>query len=80
MRRLFGFHTTEFTRRKDILSIPGSGNGRPPSCDECTGHQVWKPWNDYQALPEQERFIKIAEKMDLDLHLIWSALREHIDN
>lgn len=80
MRRLFGLHASEFSRRRDSLNIRGAGNGRPPLCDEQTEHEVWSLWNKYAALSERDRFLRIAEKTHLDLHLIWSALRDYIDN
>ena len=80
MRRLFGMHASEFSRRRNILNIRGAGSGRPPLCDEETDHLVWKLWLHHKQLDERERFLKIADETNLDLHLIWSALREHIDN
>ena len=80
MRRLFGMHASEFSRRRNILNIRGAGSGRPPLCDEETDHLVWKLWLHHKQLDERERFLKIADETSLDLHLIWSALREHIDS
>ena len=80
MRRLFGMHASEFSRRRNILNIRGAGSGRPPLCDEESDHLVWKLWQLHNQLEERERFLKIADETSLDLHLIWSALREHIDN
>jgi len=79
MRRLFGMHASEFSRRRNILNIRGAGSGRPPLCDEETDHLVWKTWLHHKQLDERERFLKIADETSLDLHLIWSALRDHID-
>ena len=79
MRRLFGMHASEFSRRRNILNIRGAGSGRPPLCDEGTDHLVWKTWLHHKQLDERERFLKIADETGLDLHLIWSALRDHID-
>ena len=78
MRRLFGMHASEFSRRRHALKIQGAGSGRPPQCDESTEHKVWSLWTRFQDIEERERFMKIAEEIGLDLHLIWSALREHI--
>lgn len=79
MRRLFGMHASEFSRRRSILNIGGAGSGRPPLCDEKTDHLVWKSWLTHQNTDERDRFLKVAQDTDLDLHLIWGALREHID-
>jgi len=80
MRRLFGMHASEFSRRRSILNIRGAGNGRPPQCSEETEHQVWKIWQQNLKDGERERFLKIADTTGLDLHLIWSALRDHIED
>lgn len=80
MRRLFGIHASEFSRRRSILNIRGAGSGRPPLCDEETDHLVWELWLHHKQLDERERFLKIADETRLDLHLIWSALRDHIDS
>jgi len=80
MRRLFGMHASEFSRRRNILNIRGAGSGRPPLCSEETDHLVWKTWQLHKQLEERERFLKIADETNLDLHIIWSALREYIDN
>jgi hypothetical protein len=80
MRRLFGMHASEFSRRRNVLNIRGVGSGRPPLCDEESDHLVWKLWQHHKQLEERERFLKIADETSLDLHLIWSALREHIDS
>ncbi|MDF1645115.1 MAG: STY4526/YPO1902 family pathogenicity island replication protein [Pseudomonadales bacterium] len=79
MRRLFGMHASEFSRRRNILNIRGVGSGRPPSCNEETDHLVWKLWQHHKQLEERQRFLKIAHQTGLDLHLIWSTLRDHID-
>ena len=79
MRRLFGMHASEFSRRRNILNIQGSGSGRPPLCNEETDHLVWKLWQQHNQLEERQRFIKMADETNLDLHLIWSALRDHIE-
>ncbi len=80
MRRLFGMHASEFSRRRNVLNIRGVGRGRPPLCDESSDHRIWKLWQHHKQLEERERFLKIADETSLDLHLIWSALREHIDS
>ncbi len=80
MRRLFGMHASEFSRRRNVLNIRGVSSGRPPLCDEASDHRVWKLWQHHKQLEERERFLKIAEETNLDLHLIWSVLREHIDS
>ncbi|WP_101757265.1 STY4526/YPO1902 family pathogenicity island replication protein [Oceanicoccus sp. KOV_DT_Chl] len=80
MRRLFGMHASEFSRRRNILNIRGVGSGRPPLCNEESEHQVWKLWQHNNPLNERERFLKIADETNLDLHLIWGALRAHIDS
>jgi hypothetical protein len=79
MRRLFGMHASEFSRRRNILNIRGVGSGRPPLCNEETDHLLWKLWQLYSQLDERERFLKMADQTGLDLHLIWSTLRDHID-
>ena len=78
MRRLFGMHASEFSRRRSVLNIKGEGSGRPALCDEHTEHTIWAFWQEYHDDDERLRFLKIAEQTNLDLHLIWSALREHI--
>ena len=78
MRRLFGMHASEFSRRRNFLNIKGVGSGRPILCDEKTDHRIWALWEENHAFDERQRFLKIAEQTQLDLHLIWSALREHI--
>ena len=80
MRRLFGLHASEFSRRRNTLHIRGNGSGRPPLCDEKTEHHIWRIWEKIGHLSEKERFIKIIEETNLDLHIIWSALRDHIDD
>ncbi len=80
MRRLFGMHASEFSRRRNVLNIRGVGSGRPPLCEEKSEHLAWELWLHYHQLGERERFLKIAEETNLDLHLIWAALREHIDS
>ena len=80
MRRLFGMHASEFSRRRNILNIRGVGSGRPPLCDEDSEHLTWNLWQIYYQLDERKRFLKIADETGLDLHLIWSALRDHIDS
>lgn len=78
MRRLFGMHASEFSRRRSILNIRGAGSGRPLQCSEETEHLVWKIWQQNTSEEERKRFLKIADNTGLDLHLIWSALRDHI--
>ena len=78
MRRLFGMHASEFSRRRSVLNIKGEGSGRPALCDAHTEHTIWAFWQEYHDDDERLRFLKIAEQTNLDLHLIWSALREHI--
>ena len=53
MRRLFGMHASEFSRRRNILNIRGVGSGRPPLCDEKSEHLVWKLWQHYNQLNER---------------------------
>ena len=79
MCRLFGMHASKFSRRRNVLNIRGVGSGRPPQCDEESDHLVWKLWQHNKQLGERERFLKIADETSLDLHFIWSALRDHID-
>jgi hypothetical protein len=79
MRRLFGMHASEFSRRRNILNIRGVGSGRPPLCDESSDHLIWELWQQNKTLEERERFLKIADETRLDMHLIWSALREYMD-
>lgn len=80
MRRLFGMHASEFSRRRNALKLHGMGSGRPPNCDEKMEHEVWNLWHANQELPERQRFIHLAEETGLDLHIIWSALRQYIDS
>lgn len=79
MRRLFGMHATEFSRRRSVLKIQGTGSGRPKRCTEAIEHKVWHLWHENKELYERKRFLLIARKTGYDLHLIWSVLREHID-
>ena len=41
MRRLFGMHASEFSRRRNALHIKGAGNGRPSVCDEDSERRIW---------------------------------------
>ncbi|WP_299772470.1 STY4526/YPO1902 family pathogenicity island replication protein [uncultured Pseudoteredinibacter sp.] len=79
MKRLFGIHATEFSRRRKLLNLAGSGSGRPRLTDENTEHTVWKHWQSFSNLRERERFIRTAEKTGLDLHVVWTSLKDHID-
>ena len=79
MRRLFGMHASEFSRRRQMLSIGGSGTGRPRTCSEQTEHIIWYQWQKYENLDERERFLRVAESTGEDLHAIWSALRDHLE-
>lgn len=79
MRRLFGMHACEFSRRRKVLNIKGAGSGRPPVCSEETEHLVWNTWQNFAHTDERKRFVLVAESTELDLHIIWSSLREHID-
>jgi len=79
MRRLFGMHASEFTRRREILNLKGISMGRPPQCDEAMEHKVWMLWQSHEELDIRHRLITIAEEANLDLHMVWGALREHID-
>ena len=79
MRRLFGMHASEFSRRRGVLKIQGAGSGRPKQCDETVEHTIWQLWRESNDLDERDRFILIAEKTGHDLHLICSVLREYID-
>ena len=79
MRRLFGMHASEFTRRREILNLKGISMGRPPQCDEAMEHKVWMLWQSHEELDIRHRLITIAEEANLDLHMVWGALREYID-
>ncbi len=79
MRRLFGMHASEFSRRRKVLNIQGTASGRPPLCNEEDEHQIWNLWKTYSDVEERSRFITIAETTGFDLHLIWSTLRDHIN-
>ena len=59
--------------------MKNAGSGRPVLCDEETDHYLWHLWEAHQGLDERQRFLTIAEESGLDLHNIWSSLREHID-
>ncbi|MGS2722150.1 STY4526/YPO1902 family pathogenicity island replication protein [Porticoccus sp. GXU_MW_L64] len=80
MRRLFGMHAAEFSRRRCALKIQGSGSGRPRNCEEEIDHQLWQLWKTHHELDERERFMTIAEESGLDLHIVWSSLRDYIDS
>ncbi len=80
MRRLFGMHASEFSRRRNSLHIKGVSSGRPPQCDEQTEHAVWQCWQNNHHLDDRKRFLAVAESTEVDLHIIWSALRDHIDS
>jgi len=80
MRRLFGMHASEFSRRRRLLNIAGSGTGRPSECDEQTDHLIWKQWQAHDNIDERQRYLAIADATDIDLHAIWSSLRDYIDN
>jgi hypothetical protein len=79
MRRLFGMHASEFSRRRQLLSMGGSATGRPRDCDEETEHGVWHHWQANKPLDERERFLAVAEATQADLHVVWHALRHYID-
>ena len=79
MQRLFGIHAADFSRRRSALCIRGLGTGRPPACDEATELMVWRLWESHQSLDERLRFIKVAEDASIDLHIIWGALKPHLD-
>jgi len=72
-------HACEFSRRRKLLNIQGVGSGRPPVCSEEVEHLVWNLWQKYSELDERKRFLMVAETSELDLHAIWSSLREHLD-
>ncbi|WP_101757260.1 STY4526/YPO1902 family pathogenicity island replication protein [Oceanicoccus sp. KOV_DT_Chl] len=78
MRRLFGMHASEFSRRRHALNLKGERTGRPNHCDEKTTHLIWEQWEKHQHLDERERFMLIAEHLNLSLQTLWSALRSHI--
>ena len=79
MRRLFGMHASEFTRRREILDLKGISMGRPQQCDEAMEHKVWILWQSHEELDIRHRLITVAEETKLDLHMVWRALREYID-
>jgi len=79
MRRLFGMHASEFSRRRNSLNIKGVASGRPPQCDEKMEHLVWEQWQANEHLNDRQRFLAVAEITSVDLHIIWAALRDHID-
>ena len=79
MRRLFGMHSSEFARRREILDLQGVSMGRPPKCNEDIEHQLWTLWQEQKGLDPRQRFLTIAEQTSLDLHIIWGALRDYID-
>lgn len=79
MRRLFGMYAVEFSRRRRLLGIGGEGNGRPKQCDVATEDLIWRTWKRHPELEERQRFLKVAEATQIDLHLIWSTLRDHVD-
>ncbi|PHS00155.1 MAG: hypothetical protein COA78_24205 [Blastopirellula sp.] len=80
MRRLFGMHASEFSRRRDALCLKHSGSGRPMLCDEKTDHYLWHLWEAYGEMNEHERFLTLAEESGLNLHNIWNSLRVHIES
>ena len=80
MRRLFGMHASEFSRRRSGLCIKGSGSGRPINCDEAMERVLWDHWKTLKNLiDERDCFLKLADLTNLDLHMIWNALRPYID-
>lgn len=79
MRRLFGMHASEFSRRRQMLNIGGHATGRPKECDEDTEHLLWHQWQIHQDLEERQRFMTVAETTGVDLHVVWQALKHHID-
>jgi hypothetical protein len=79
MRRLFGMHASEFSRRRDAMCLKHSGSGRPIRCDEKTDHYLWHLWAAHSKLDERERFLTVAEESCLNLHNIWNSLREYIE-
>ena len=78
MRRLFGMHASEFSRRRQALHV-NWGNGRPPLCSEGVDHRLWQLWKDYEHMAERDRFLAVADSSGLDLHQIWASLRPVID-
>ncbi len=79
MRRLFGMHPTEFARRREILDLQGVSIGRPPKCDEAMEHTLWSLWQELEELDPRQRFLALADQTELDLHIIWGALKDYID-
>lgn len=78
MRRLFGLHAAEFSHRRKLLNIGGTSNGRPRQCDEPTEHIIWKKWNELKDVNERHKFLRVAKETGVDLHQIWSALKDHL--
>lgn len=80
MRRLFGMHASDFSRRRNGLYIRGSGSGRPINCEERMERTLWQHWKEFDdAIDERARFLRLSELTNLDLHIIWNALRPYID-
>ena len=78
MRRLFGMHAQEFSRRRASLGLSGSAWGRPAKREEETDIAIWKHWEKYENIEEKVRFLKLSKQLELDLHIIWSSLREYL--
>lgn len=79
MRRLFGIHSQEFSRRRTSLGLAGISKGRPSKRDEALDLEIWSNWKKYDYQDEKTRFLTLSKLMALDLHIIWSSLREHLE-
>ena len=79
MKRLFGMHAYEFSFRRKLLNLSGKGAGRPGVCDEATEHKLWIHWQSMKGIDERQRFLKLWELTELDMHVIWSAIQPFID-
>ena len=55
MRRLFGMHASEVTRRREILNLKGISMGRPTQWDETMEHKVWRLWQSHEKFTNLKR-------------------------
>ena len=80
MKRLYGMNNGNFSKRRNILKIKNMGAGRPPKCSQEIKKKIWSTWQSLDKnTPESIRFLTIAKKTNLDLHVIWNALHPYID-
>lgn len=71
---LFGLSSSEYVKRQTLLGITSPGAGRPPALSEKTQLRVWDEWKKHDALAEPERFLTIAQTLNLPIRSIWSQI------